>query len=389
MLHIGLELFLDSPPPQVAGKRLGYLCNQASTDHLLRHGAQLLQRRYGRQLCCLFSPQHGFFSEKQDNMIESDHCVDPLTGLPVYSLYGDQRKPNREMMEQIDVLLVDLVDVGTRVYTFLYTMAHCLEAAAECGKEVIVLDRPNPIGGLAIEGNLLRPDCSSFVGLFPLPMRHGLTFGELALLINKEFSLGAEVMVMAMRGWQREMLFRDTGLPWVAPSPNMPSPETAMVYPGQVIWEGTNISEGRGTTQPFEFFGAPFIEHQAVLERLAGQDLPGCLLRPIVFQPTSGKWAGAPCRGFQLHVTDPRAFLPYRTSLSLLQTLQLLYPEEFRYKNPPYEYEYQRLPLDLILGDTALRRQLAEGRDLPELEREWEAGLAGFDGVRRTYFLYH
>lgn len=389
MLHIGLEVFLKNPPPQLAGRRLGYLCNQASTDRSLRHGARLLQERFGKQLTCLFSPQHGFFSEKQDNMIESDHCVDPATGLPVYSLYGEQRKPTAEMMAQIDVLLVDLVDVGTRVYTFLYTMAYCLEAAAAHDKEVIVLDRPNPIGGEYVEGNLLCPDCSSFVGLFPLPMRHGLTFGELALLINREFSLGAKVTVVAMQGWRRSMSFRDTGFPWVAPSPNMPTPETALVYPGQVIWEGTNISEGRGTTQPFEFFGAPFLEQQAILERLTGIEIPGCYLRPIVFQPTSGKWAAAPCQGFQLHVTDPHIFMPYRTSLALLQAILHLYPEEFRYKNPPYEYEYQRLPLDLILGDTALRRQLAEGCDLLELERQWGHGLASFDEVRRNYYLYN
>ena len=388
MLHIGLEVFLENPPPQVVGKRLGYLCNQASTDRSFRHGARLLQERFGARLTCLFSPQHGFFSEKQDNMIESDHCIDPVTGLPVYSLYGEQRKPTKEMMEGLDILLIDLVDVGTRVYTFLYTMAYCLEAAAALGKEVIVLDRPNPIGGERVEGNLLIPDCSSFVGLFPLPMRHGLTFGELALLINREFEIGAKVTVVAMRGWIRSMLFRDTGFPWLAPSPNMPTPETALVYPGQVIWEGTNISEGRGTTQPFEFFGAPFLEQQAVLDRLGGTALPGCFLRPIVFQPTSGKWAGAPCRGFQLHVTEANAFLPYRTSLALLQAIIRLYPEEFRYKNPPYEYEYQRLPLDLILGDSTLRRHLAEGREIGELEEGWRQGLATFDEVRRNYFLY-
>jgi len=388
MLRIGLEIFLENPPPQVAGKRLAYLCNQASTDRSLRHGAQLLQEHFGSQLCCLFSPQHGFYSEKQDNMIESDHCVDPLTGLKVYSLYGEQRRPSEAMMAEFDILLIDLVDVGTRVYTFLYTMAYCLEAAAAHGKEVMVLDRPNPIGGESIEGNLLSPDCSSFVGLFPLPMRHGLTFGELALLINHEFSLGAKVSVVAMEGWQRRMLFRDCGFPWLAPSPNMPTPETAMVYPGQVIWEGTNISEGRGTTQPFEFFGAPFLDTRAIIEALAAIDLPGCHLRPLVFQPTSGKWATAPCHGFQLHVTDAQSFLPYRTSLALLQAISRLHPEEFRHKNPPYEYEYQRLPLDLILGDSKVRRQLAEGRSIIELESEWQQGLSTFERVRRTYFLY-
>ena len=256
MIQIGLERLLAGDWPQLAGKRLGLLSNQASTDRHLRHGRLLLQEKFGARLTCLFSPQHGFFSEKQDNMVESAHQTDSRTGLPLYSLYGESRHPSRAMFEAIDVLLIDLVDVGTRVYTFLYTMAYCLEAAARYARKVIVLDRPNPLGGLAVEGNVLRPECASFVGLYPLPMRHGLTFGELALYVNNEAGIGADLEVVPMQGWQRRMLFRDTGFPWVFPSPNMPTPETAMVYPGQVIWEGTNISEGRGTTLPFELVGS-------------------------------------------------------------------------------------------------------------------------------------
>lgn len=388
MLKIGLEVFLDSAPPFLAGKRIGYLSNQASTDRGLVHGRMLLQKKFDRQLTCLFSPQHGFFSEKQDNMVESDHLLDPLTGLPIFSLYGEHRRPTAEMFERLDVLLIDLVDVGTRVYTFLYTMAYCLEMAAELGKEVLVLDRPNPLGGEKIEGNLLRPDCSSFVGLYPLPMRHGLTFGELALLINREFSIGAEVKAVKMEGWRRNMLFRDSGFPWVSPSPNMPTPETAMVYPGQVIWEGTNVSEGRGTTLPFEFVGAPFWRHEAMLARLQQTELPGCFLRPIVFQPTSGKWAGESCHGFQIHVSEPENYLPYRTSLALLQATMQLHPDQFHYKEPPYEYEFERLPLDLILGNRAVREQLEQGREIQAMEADWQQELRVFDGVRAQYFLY-
>jgi len=375
MLKIGLEVLLDTAPPSLTGKRLGYLCNQASTVRGLVHGRILLQKKFGTKLTCLFSPQHGFFSEKQDNMIESEHQQDTVTGLPIFSLYGEHRRPTSEMFDRIDVLLIDLCDVGTRVYTFLYTMAYCLEMAAEMGKEVIVLDRPNPLGGEIIEGNLLHPDCSSFVGLFPLPMRHGLTFGELALLINREFSIGAELMVVRMQGWRREMFFRDTGFPWVAPSPNMPTAETALVYPGQVIWEGTNVSEGRGTTQPFEFVGAPYWRHEAIEPLLTKTELPGCFFRPIVFQPTSGKWAGEACRGFQIHVTDPACYRPYRTSLALLQAIMLVYADDFRYKEPPYEYEYERLPLDLILGIGAM-------------EAGWQQELRAFNNARRKYFLY-
>nr|MDA8164209.1 DUF1343 domain-containing protein [Desulfobacteraceae bacterium] len=319
MVRLGIEQLIAAPPARLQGRRLGLLCNQASTDSRFRHSRDLVRAALPGQLTCLFSPQHGFFAEKQDNMIESGHAVDRETGLPVFSLYGTERRPTREMLAHLDVLLVDIVDVGTRVYTFMYTLAYCLEAAKEFGKEVVVLDRPNPVGGVQIEGNILQDDCRSFVGLYPIPMRHGLTFGELALLMNNGFGIGAELEVVPMAGWERRMLFRDTGLPFVFPSPNMPTPETALVYPGQVIWEGTNISEGRGTALPFELCGAPFWSHREMLAALARYPLPGCILRPVVFEPTSNKWRGEPCPGFHLHVTDPVQFLPYRTSLALLQ----------------------------------------------------------------------
>ncbi len=388
MLKNGLENLLGGSFPELEGKRLGLLSNQASTDRRLIHARVLLQEKFGVCLTCLFSPQHGFFCEKQDNMVESGHATDGLTGLPLFSLYGETRRPSRAMYDHLDVLLIDLVDVGTRVYTFLYTMAYCLEAAARFGKKVVVLDRPNPLGGVAVEGNILEPDCASFVGLYPLPMRHGLTFGELARWVNGEFALGADLQVIPMRGWERAMLFADTGFPWVFPSPNMPTPDTALVYPGQVIWEGTNISEGRGTTLPFELVGAPFWEHGPILEALARTELPGCLFRPLVFEPTSGKWAGQDCVGFQLHVTDAAGFLPYRASLALLQAVVRLYPEEFRYKQPPYEYEFERLPMDLILGSQKVRRELEDGRPLGEMEGDWKEGLRRFQERRKRYFLY-
>ncbi len=387
MISLGIEELLAAPPAWLGDQRLGLLCNQASTDRHFTHSRDLIQRAFGDQLTCLFTPQHGFFCEKQDNMIESGHMTDPGTGLPVFSLYGDSRRPSKEMFAQLDVLLVDIVDVGTRVYTFLYTLAYCLEAAKEYGKKIVVLDRPNPIGS-DIEGNLLKDDCRSFVGLYPIPMRHGLTFGELALLLNHAYGIGADLEVIPMAGWQRWMHHRDTGLPFVFPSPNMPTPEATLTYPGQVIWEGTNISEGRGTTLPFELFGAPFIDHRQLLDQIAHVPLPGCYLRPVVFEPTSNKWAGSPCPGFNLHVTDRLTFKPYRTALAILQGIMLLYPEDFKYKEPPYEYEYTRLPMDLILGDTALREGLEAGHDLMELENNWQEELQEFEHLRRQYFLY-
>jgi len=388
MLKTGLDVLLQDHSLHFGRKKIGLLSNQASVNHELIHGRILLKEKFGDRLCSLFSPQHGFFSEKQDNMIESEHTTDTVTGLPVYSLYGEHRRPTPEMFAELDILLIDLLDVGTRVYTFLYTMAYCMEQAVESGKKIVVLDRPNPIGGQRIEGNILRPDCQSFVGLYALPMRHGLTFGELALWINAEYEIGADLEVVSLQGWKRSMLFRDTFYPWVAPSPNMPTPETAMVYPGQVLWEGTDISEGRGTTLPFEFVGAPYWCHEEILELLQFVDLPGCFLRPIVFEPTSGKYGGETCSGFQIHVTDTAAYLPYRTSLALLQAVMKLYPDTFSYKQPPYEYEFERLPMDLILGDKELRLQLESGISLTEIEAGWQQELGAFDKNRSEYFLY-
>ena len=388
MIHTGIEQVCRSGHTPLAGKRLGLLANQASTDHRFVHSRDLLNTVYPGQLTCLFSPQHGFFSEKQDNMIESDHGIDGVTGLPVYSLYGETRKPYPSMFAGIDVLLVDLIDVGTRVYTFIWTVVHCLEVAAETGVQVVILDRPNPIGGHLIEGNILRQECASFVGRCAIPMRHGMTIGELALFCNRELSIGADVEVVKMVGWQRNMLFPATGYPWVFPSPNMPSFMAALVYPGQVIWEGTNISEARGTTLPFELFGAPFLDHREVLDFLRSTELPGCTLRPLRFEPTSGKWMGQGCSGFQMHVTDPVAFRPYRTSLALLQAIRSLYPEPFAYKPPPYEYEFERLPMDLIIGDRAVREALENGMPIVELEQDWQGELDEYRERCRAVLLY-
>jgi uncharacterized protein YbbC (DUF1343 family) len=384
----GIEVFSGSLPASVKGQRIGLLCNPASVDHRLVHARQRIERDCPGQLKALYAPQHGFFAEKQDNMIESANRSDPATGLPVFSLYGDTRVPTRSMMDPIDILLVDLQDVGTRVYTFIYTLAHCMEAARQYGKKIIVLDRPNPLGGVQVEGNLLVSDCSSFVGRYPIPMRHGLTIGELALLFNTRFGIGCDLDVIAMQGWKREMTFGQTGLPWVAPSPNLPTPTSAMVYPGQVIWEGTNISEGRGTTQPFELFGAPFIAPEHLIKGIDRAFLSGVVLRPVEFEPTSNKWAGHPCKGFQIHVTDPDTYSPYALSLCLYQAIYQMYPNRFAYKQPPYEYEYQRLPMDLILGDGQIRSEIEAGTPLPAIISGWTAPMAAYMKQCRRIHLY-
>lgn len=385
---LGLEQLIDAPPAQMDGKRLGLLCNAASVDGQLIHSRMRLHERFGERLTALFSPQHGLFAEKQDNMIESDHRQDPELDIPVYSLYSRSRNPSRDMFDGIDVLLIDLQDVGTRVYTFIYTMSYCLEAAARYRKQVIVLDRPNPVGGIKIEGNCLRPQWRSFVGRYPLPMRHGLTIAELALLFNREFEIHCDLDVVPMQGWKRSMRFPDTRLHWVAPSPNLPTPASALVYPGQVIWEGTNVSEGRGTTQPFEIIGAPFIDPARVHSALNPADIAGTILRQVEFEPIAHKWKGRICRGFQLHVTDAEAYAPYRTSLALLQAVGRCHGDRFEWKSPPYEYEYERMPIDLILGDDTIRHALMAMTPLAQLEKVWSEDLTAFEALRRKYFIY-
>ena len=384
----GLEKLVTAPPEYLRGKRIALLCNVASVDRHLVHARKLIHSCFGDRLVQLFSPQHGLFAEKQDNMIESDHRKDPLLGIPVYSLYSESREPSREMFDGIDAVIIDLQDVGTRVYTFIYTMSYCMEAAFHYNAKVVVLDRPNPIGGEAVEGNCLAEGWQSFVGRYPLPMRHGMTIGELAIMFNRAFGIGCDLEVIPMTGWRRSMHFEQTGLPWVAPSPNLPTPRSALVYPGQVIWEGTNVSEGRGTTLPFELFGAPFLSPEIVLQEMGRRELPGAILRPTEFEPTSNKWQGEPCHGFQLHVTDAIRYRPYATSLALLKAILQCHPERFQWKSPPYEYEYERMPIDLILGDGQLRMDLERNVPIENLESAWAEKLEAFDTMRRDYFLY-
>jgi len=387
-VRTGLECLLAEPPAWLKGLRLGLLCNPASVDGRLRHARHLINERFPGALRALFSPQHGFFAEKQDNMIESADLTDSSLGLPVFSLYGRTRVPSREMFADIDVLLVDLQDAGTRVYTFIYTLSYCMETARASGVKVLVLDRPNPVGGEAVEGNLLRPECASFVGRFPLPMRHGLTIAEVARLFNTRFQIGCELDAVRMSGWNRSMFFADTGLPWVAPSPNLPTPASALVYPGQVLWEGTNVSEGRGTTQPFELFGAPFFDVGRMAAEIPADSLPGAILRPAVFEPTSGKWQDSACRGFQIHVTDPRRFGPYGATLRLLQASLRCHPAQFAWRPPPYEYEFEKRPIDLLIGDLIVRQRIEQMEPVQSLELTWKNELDEFEKMSRECRLY-
>ncbi len=410
-VRTGIEVLARARPRWLRNRRVGLLMHPASVTSELVSSRRIVLDLCGRKhLRALFGPQHGIAGEKQDNMIESGHGADADLRIPVHSLYSETRSPTPEMLQDIDVLLVDLQDVGTRVYTFEWTTALALEACAKAGKEVVVLDRPNPLGGGTVEGNLIRPGYTSFVGLYPVPMRHALTLGELAALVNARLADAArgrqtrpalrkdgagyrcpglcDLTIVPMDGWRRRMRFPDTGLTWVLPSPNMPTFDTAVVYPGQVLLEGTNVSEGRGTTRPFEIFGAPWLDTGAVRRRFEARRLPGLVLRDHPFEPTFHKWAKEVCQGFQIHVTDPETFRPYLSTLALLQDIVAAHRDRFEWKKPPYEYVTDRMPIDVLTGDPAVRETIESGADLRGLERAWRREIVAFEKESRGFHLY-
>ncbi len=382
----GIDRLLASG--DLAGRRVGLVCNPASIDAAYRHTAQRLRRAPDLTLAALFGPQHGFRSDVQDNMVETPHARHPAWDIPIHSLYSDLREPTAAMFDGLDVLVIDLQDVGTRVYTYIYTMANCLRAAGRLGLPVVVCDRPNPIGGTQVEGPLLAPGHESFVGQFPIPLRHGLTIGELARLFNEHFGLGAELQVARLDGWERPAYHDATGLPWVMPSPNLPTLDSAVVYPGAVLFEGTNLSEGRGTTRPFELLGAPWIDGEALAGRITDAALPGVVARAAHFEPTFQKHAGRPCGGCQLHVTDREAFRPVLTAVAVLQAMRRADPARFAWREPPYEYERTKQPIDILAGSAALRRQLDADVEAAEIAAGWDADVAAFAAVRSRFLLY-
>jgi uncharacterized protein YbbC (DUF1343 family) len=387
-IALGLEILLAEKYSLIKGARVGLICNPASVDHDFWHAADLFHSHPGINLTALFGPQHGIRGETQDNMIEWKGFREPRTGVMAHSLYGEYRKPTEEMLSDVDTLVFDLQDVGTRVYTFIYTMALAMEAAREYGKRFIALDRPNPIAGLAIEGAVLEKGHESFVGMYSLPMRHGMTVAELARMFNEEFKIGCDLEVAPMRGYRREFWFDDTDAPWVIPSPNIPTPDTAKVYPGTVYVEGTKISEGRGTTRPFEFNGAPYADSHQVAEYLNKLRLPGVHFRPHSFLPAFQKHSGSCCHGVQIHPYDLEAFKPVITGIALIKAFHDLYPDDFQWQSPPYEYVRDRLPFDVIAGTTKLREQIESGVSIEEIAASWRSGEQEFAERRRPYLLY-
>lgn len=387
-IQVGLEVLLQDVPDVMRGRRIGLICNQSSVNHTFEHAADLMHGNSAFKLTALFGPQHGIRGDVQDNMIETDHGTDRKTGLPVHSLYSETREPTEKMLEDVDVLVFDMQDVGCRIYTFVYTLANCMRIAGRLGKPVVVCDRPNPINGVDTSGNILEPEYASFVGLFPLPTRHGMTVGELAQMFRDRFNVQCDLHIVPMVGWRREFWLDDTDAPWVMPSPNMPTLDTATVFPGAVHFEGTQLSEGRGTTKPFELIGAPYINPDDYAERLTAFALPGVIFRSCVFQPTFQKHAKVSCGGVQVHVVDREKFDSVLAGIAMVKVAHDMYPSEFRWKEPPYEYVFDKNPFDVISGTNKIREAIEQGTSLETIGQGWQAPLAEFESIRTPHLLY-
>ena len=389
-VRTGLERVLDGEGPRLAGRRLGLIANPTSVDTELTHSIDLLVAA-GLDLRALFGPEHGLRGDVQYMVAVGDEARDRRTGLPVHSLYGHTEaslSPTAEMLAGLDTVLFDIQDVGSRYYTYAATMVLAMRACARAGIEVVVLDRPNPIGGEEVEGGSVEPGFGSFVGLVSMPNRHGLTVGELARMARETEKLDVELTVVPMDGWRRDMSYAETGLPWVMPSPNMPGEETALVYPGMCLVEGTCVSEGRGTTRPFEIAGAPHVDGHALAVELAGAGLPGVRFRPLGFVPTFEKHAGRPCGGVQIHVTSRRAFRPYLTGVAFLRAVRALWPDEFAWRAHAYEFVDEVPAIDLLAGSAALREGIDAGAPLADLAATWAAAERDFRQRRSAWLLY-
>jgi uncharacterized protein YbbC (DUF1343 family) len=385
-VRTGLEGLLARPDP-VRGRRTGLVANPSSVTADLQHASITLRERRGVSLVALFGPEHGISADAQD-LIEVKDSTDRATGLPVFSLYGETRVPTTAMLSSVDAMVFDVQDTGSRYYTFVYTLLHVMEACAREGKRVVVLDRPNPLGGRIVDGNVLHPDFRSFVGLHTLAVRHGMTVGELARMFRAERALDLDLQVVPLKGWRRGMTFEETGLPWVPPSPNMPTVDTAFVYPGGCLVEGTNLSEGRGTTRPFELVGAPWLDGHALARALEAERLAGVRFRPATFTPTFHKHAGRLCHGVQVHVLDRRRFSAFLAYLLLIHHARRQDEGRFAWREPPYEYERVKLPIDILCGTDRVRLAIEKGISPRRLAAGWAREASAFARRRSRYLLY-
>ncbi|CAH0344221.1 DUF1343 domain-containing protein [Bacillus sp. CECT 9360] len=382
--ELGVEVLLDEQSDLIKGKRVGLITNPTGVDQELNSIVDLLHENQDVNLVALYGPEHGVRGSAQAGEYVPFY-TDEETGLPVYSLYGPTKKPTPEMLAGVDALVFDIQDVGTRFYTYIYTMAYAMEAAKENNIPFIVLDRPNPLGGTEVEGPVLDPAYSSFVGMYPIPVRHGMTVGELAKFFNKEFGIGADLTVVEMNGWKRNMHYDDTPLEWVLPSPNMPTLDTAFAYPGAALIEGTNVSEGRGTAKPFELLGAPFINSTDLANKLNEQKLPGVVFRAASFTPTFSKHSGKLSNGIQIHIADRNDYKPVETGLTIVKAIHDLYPKEFAFRA---EDSRGISFFDLLIGNGSIREAIEDGQTVDEIKQTWEPGLDQFIEKRKQYLLY-
>ena len=389
-MQTGLERLLADPRHWLGKARVGLVANPTTVDRRFRHAIDLLHGHPDVDLVLLFGPEHGLRGAAQD-MIHVGDAHDPITHLPEVSLYGptfDSLTPTAEDLSRVDALVFDIQDVGARYYTYAATMALCMQAAAKAGVRFVVLDRPNPIGGLQVEGGGLEAGLENFCALYPVPQRHAMTVGELARLYNVAFAIGCELEVVACEGWKRSQYYDETGLPWVMPSPNMPTLDTAIVYPGMCLLEATNLSEGRGTTRPFELFGAPFIDSRALETELAGYGLDGAIFRPCAVEPTFHKHARVPCGGLQIHVVDRSRFDSYRTGLAILAAVKRLWPEDFAWRTEAYEFRDDVPAIDLLTGHPAVREAIDAGVPFDEIVRIAAEGTELYVAGRDQALIY-
>jgi uncharacterized protein YbbC (DUF1343 family) len=389
MVQTGLDQIKASLPPALSGRKIGILCHAASITADFTHITEIFYKRKDCLLTAIFGPQHGLYGQTQDNMIEWQSIRHPVYGVPVYSLYGEFRKPTVEMLGSIEALVIDLQDVGARLYTYIWTVKLCMEACFQNDIPIWILDRPNPVGRLPFDGPVLKEAYFTFVGGACIPLCHRMTLGEMAEWIKGKYIPGCDLHVVSMKGWRRNSLYSETGLPWVLPSPNMPSPGTTMVYPGTVLFEALNISEGRGTTIPFELFGAPFIDPVKLKKNLEARRIPGCVFRIHGFIPTFNKFTGSLCNGLQIHVTDPATFYPVATAYEIIDAIiETSSADSLKFNLPPYEYEYNLMPFDILSGDSVMRTSLMNRIPVMVERQRWDREIEEFKYDFRQFAVY-
>jgi uncharacterized protein YbbC (DUF1343 family) len=389
MVITGLESILNEFPAKLKGKSIGILCHAPSITKEFEHITSVIFKRKDCKLAAIFGPQHGIHGQTQDNMIEWENQKHPLFDIPVYSLYGKNRKPTPEMLKGIDILLIDLQDVGARLYTYIWTVKLCIEACVEAGIQVWVLDRPNPISRLPFDGPVLKKEYFTFVGGASIPLCHRMTIGEMALWIKEKYWPGCELNIVWMKNWRRSSIYSETGLPWVIPSPNIPTVQTALVYPGTVLIEALNLSEGRGTTIPFELFGAPFIDQDKLKKNLDARHIEGCAFRPHDFIPTFHKFSGELCYGMQIHINDIGHFKPVETAIEIFDAIiETSGPNALKFNLPPYEYEYRLMPFDILSGDSGMREALIARKSIKTEKERWAHEIEEFRKEFRQIAFY-